>query len=123
MKRLVIVFVIAALFACCSSSPLDMAISKVEKTIEKVEKNKSNLSEADWQALNTELEEPLRIINEGMEQDNVGAMKKIRLFTVAARWAALLMEAGVFEIENITSDWEKELEKVGKELEKLTEEL
>jgi len=130
MKRIVIISIIAVFFVGCgggSSSNLDKSISQVEKALEKVEKNKGQMTVDDWNNLEKELEEPLKVISDALDSDKVGVMAKMKIVAVAAKWAAVLAEAGAKEIEKQTGitreNWGNELEKVVKELEKATDEL
>jgi predicted transcriptional regulator len=129
MKRIIIIGIIAALFAGCGggASSIDKSVSQVEKALEKVEKNKGKMTEDDWRSLEKELEEPLKVISDALESDKVGVLAKVKIVTLAARWAAALSEAGISEIEKQTGinreNWGDELEKVAKELEKVSEEL
>jgi len=127
MKRLVIFCIIVVIFAGCGgSSSIDKAISQVEKALENVEKNKGKMTENDWHNLEKEVEQPLLIIHNALESNKIGAIQKIKLITVTAKWAAVLMEAGLSEIEKITGtaieNWETELEKMAKELENFSQE-
>ena len=126
MKKLIIIGVIAAIFAGCGgSSSVDRAISQVEKALEKVEKNKGKMTETDWQNLEKEVEEPLQAIANALESNKVGAMERIKLVAVMAKWSTVVMEAGLAEIEKQTGidreNWGSELENVSKELEKAFE--
>ena len=123
MKKLIITFSIVALCAACGgSSSLDRSISQVEKALERVEKNKGKMTEADWRALEKEVEEPLKVIAEALESDKIGVMGKMKILAVTAKWATVLAEAGISELEKRTGvereNFGKELEKAAKELEK-----
>jgi len=120
MKKVIIVCIIAAFFvACGGSSSLDNAINQVEKAIEKFEKNKGNFTETDWQTLEKEVEKPLETIKNALESGKVGAIQKVKLITLTAKWASVVMEVGFTEIEKQTGidreDWNEELEKIIKE--------
>ena len=122
MKKLIIAGIIVAICAACGgSSSIDKSISKVEKALEKVEKNKGKMTDEDWRALEKEVEEPLKVIAEALEKDKVGIVGKMKIIAVSAKWAAVLAEVGVKEIEKRTGvareDFAKELEKAAKELE------
>ena len=128
MKKLIIMGIIVSIFAGCGgASSVDQAVNQVEKALEKVEKNKGNMTEADWESLKNEVEEPLQVINEALETNKVGVMERIKVMTLVGRWAAVLMEAGVSEIEKSTGinreDFGKELENATQELEKTAQEL
>jgi len=128
MKRLIIIGVIIAIFAGCGgSSSIDKAMGQIEKAIEKVEKNKGKMTENDWYNLEKEVEEPLLILSDALEKNKVGAIQKIKLITLTAKWATVVMEAGFTEIEKATGidreNWQKELEKATQEIEKAAQEL
>lgn len=98
MKKIITLLIYAttvALLAACggSGSSIDSALSQMEKAMEKVEKNKTSMTEADWRALNEELEEPSRILTEALENNDVGAMKKLKISAVVLRYAAVAGEA------------------------------
>jgi uncharacterized membrane protein (DUF106 family) len=117
MKKLLITGIIVALFAACGgSNSVDKAISKVEKAVEKVDKNKGKMTEADWEALSKEVEEPLKVISDALENDRVGLMTKMKIVAVTAKWAAVIAQAGL-------SEFGKQMVEAGKELEKTTKEL
>jgi competence CoiA-like predicted nuclease len=105
---------------------VDKAIGKVDKAIEQLEKKKGKLSEEDWKAIESEVEEPLKVIANALDNNTVGAMGKIKILAVTAKWAAALTEAGISELEKKTGvdreNFSKELDKVAKELEKAIKE-
>jgi TRAP-type C4-dicarboxylate transport system substrate-binding protein len=139
MKSFKLVSVTLALLlvcaACGGSSSVDKAVSRVEKALEKVEKNKGKMTEDDWKALEKEVEEPLKVISDALEKDEVGMIGKMKILAVTAKWATTLAEAGVSELEKKTGvereKWGQELEKavkesdsdIGKEIEKAAQEL
>jgi len=94
---------------------INKAITQVERTLEKAEKNKGNMTEADWQNLEKELEEPLQVIANALESNKVSMMERVKLMTVATKWATLAMEVGLAELEKQTGvdreEWGNELEK------------
>ena len=122
MKKLIIMGIIVAICtACGGSSSVDKAISQVEKALEKVEKNKGKMTEEDWRVLEKELEAPLKVISDALENDKVGVVGKMKILAVSAKWATALAAAGVSELERRTGvereNWGSELEKAAKELE------
>ena len=128
MKKIIIIGIIAAICAGCGgSSPINKAISQVEKALEKVEKNKGNMTESDWQNLEKEVEEPLQVIANALESNKVGMVERIKLMALVGKWATVAMEAGFTEIEKQTGvkrdEWNNELEKAAKELEKVANDL
>ena len=128
MKKIIIISIIAAIFAGCGgSSQVDKAVTQVEKALEKVEKNKGKMTESDWKALEKETEEPLKVIADALEENKIGIVAKMKVVALAAKWTAVVMEAGFSEIEKQTGiereKWGDELEKAAKELEKAAHEL
>ena len=85
------------------------------------------MTEADWKNLEKEVEEPLQVIANALENNKVGVMERIKVMTLVTKWTAVLMEAGFTEIEKSTGidreNWSNELEKAAKELEKAAGEL
>jgi len=121
MKKLIIVGIIVAICtACGGGSSVDKAISQVEKALEKVEKNKGKMTEDDWKTLEKEVETPLKVISEALDNDKVGIVGKMKILAVSAKWATALAEAGVSELERRTGiereNWASEIEKATKEL-------
>ena len=116
MKKLIIIGIIAAICtACGGSSSVNKAISQVEKALVKVEKNKGKMTEADWRSLEKEVEAPLKVIAEALENEKVGVVGKVKILAVTAKWATVLAEAGLSELERRTGiereNWASELEK------------
>ena len=93
----IIIMAIAIVFVAVScggrGSSIDAALSQIEKTMNKVEKNKTSMTEAEWQALNDELEQPAKILSDALESNQVGALKKIKISAVLLRYAAVVGEA------------------------------
>jgi len=85
------------------------------------------MTEADWKALEKEVEEPLQVIAKALEENKVGVMERIKVIALVGKWAAVAMEAGFTEIEKETGvkreEWGNELEKAAKEIEKAAKEL
>ena len=120
MKKLVIFCIVAAMFAACGGgSPVDKAISDMEKAFAKYEKNKGNLTADDWANLEKEVEEPLKVLNDAAESGKLGVMQQLKITAAIVKWAAVAMEAGFLEIEKETGinreNWGEELEKAIKE--------
>jgi len=122
VSALLLVFIMAACGG--NSSSIDKAVSQVEKALEKVEKNKGKMTEADWENLEKEVEEPLRIIAAAFEDNKFSIVNRMKVATLTAKWAAVVMEAGFSEIEKQTGinreEWGKELEKTSDELQKMS---
>ena len=117
------------------NSSVNAAISQMEKAIDRVEKNKTAMTEADWKALEAELKEPAAILEAALENNSVGMMEKLKITAVSLRYMTVLSEAALNTVndslsvineqlqEQLNSDEMKEalkeLEKGAKELEKL----
>ena len=99
----------------------------MEKVIQKVEKNKGKMTENDWHNLEKEAEEPLRVLEDALEKNKIGAIQKVKLIALTAKWATVMMEAGFTEIEKATGvnreNWQTELEKATQEIEKAAQEI
>ena len=67
---------------------------KIDKSIEKVEKNKDKMTKKDFEALDKEMEEPLKVLNDALENDEVGALDKLKIVGKVTKWAAVLVSAG-----------------------------
>ena len=121
MKKLFAILIIVAVCAACGgSSSVDKAVSQVEKALEKVEKNKGKMTEEDWRKLEKEVEEPLKVISDALENDKLGMIEKMKILAVSAKWATTLAATGISEWEKSTrtqrEDWAQELEKAAQEL-------
>ena len=100
-KIIITAIIIAFTTASCGGnkgSSVDAALSQIEKAMEKVEKNKTSMTQADWDALNEELEGPAKILNEALESDQVGTMKKLQISTVMLRYAAVIGTAAMHTV-------------------------
>jgi prefoldin subunit 5 len=118
MKKLIILGIVVAIFAACGgSSSVDKAISRVEKAIEKVDNNKRKMTDDDWRSLEKELEEPLKVISAALDNDKVGLMVKMKIIAVSTKWAAIITQAGLGEVEKRMVEAGKEFEKAQQELE------
>ena len=127
MKRFIIISIIVVICTGCGgSSSLDKAISQVEKTLEKVEKNKGNMTQSDWETLGKEMEEPLQAISKSIEDNKIGMMERLKLTALVAQWSVVVMEAGLTEMEKQTGinreNLGDEIEKAVKELERIASE-
>jgi len=94
----IIIAAIAIVFtavSCGSGSSVDAALAQIEKTMDKVEKNKTSMTEADWKALGQELEQPLHTLNEALENDKVSALKKLKISATMLRYVAVAGEAAL----------------------------
>ncbi|MDR2584877.1 MAG: hypothetical protein LBC84_01445 [Prevotellaceae bacterium] len=74
---------------------VDSALKQMEKAMDKVEKNKDAMTEADWTALAEELEAPFKMLNEAIEKEEVGVMKMLQISAVLMRYSLVFAEAGL----------------------------
>jgi len=133
----IIILAIAIMFvavSCGGGNSVDAALAQIEKAMEKVEKNKTSMTEADWLALSEEIEQPLQVLNAALENNNVSGLKKIKISAVVLRYAALASEAAfhtVIQETNLVDSISKMQEIIGseemkeamQELQKASEEL
>ena len=117
-----------------SGTSVDAALSQIEKAMDKVEKNKTSMTQADWESLGKELEGPAKVLTEALESDQVGAMKKIKITGVMLRYAMVAGEAALHtasdslkvQIEDINLQKlldSNEMKDAVQEIQKATEEL
>ena len=120
MKKIIAFGIVIMILIGCgggAGSQVDKAIAQVNKSIEKLEKNKGKMSEADWKAMEKEVEAPLKVLSDALESNKVGAMTKLKIVALTAKWATVAMQVGLKEAEKQLGT---DLEKVGKELEKVS---
>jgi uncharacterized phage infection (PIP) family protein YhgE len=75
------------------------------------------MTEADWDALSKEVEAPLKVIADALENDKAGLMTKMKIVAVTAKWATVIAQAGMSELGKQMVEAGKEIEKATKELE------
>jgi len=90
---MVLIMLVAA--ACNRTSTVDQSMLAIEKAIDKVEKNKKSMTEADWKAFEKEVEEPVKALNKAAEDGQIGPMKRIQLMTLMGRLMSVAGEAGL----------------------------
>jgi len=96
----ILVIAIAFVAVSCGGkgSSVDAALSQIEKIIDKVEKNKTSMTEADWKAVDAELEQPAKVLSDALESNEVGTLKKIKISTVMLRYTAVVSEAALHTV-------------------------
>jgi len=115
--------IIAMIFAGCGGgSSVSNAISQVEKSTEKLENSKGKMTDADWQNLQKETEEPLKAIADALQAGKVGAMDRMKIIAVMARWSAAVMSAGFSDVMKQTDELGKSIENASKELDNNSDE-
>jgi hypothetical protein len=96
VKLILIAFAVAFMAASCGNgNAIDAALNQVEKAMDKVEKNKTSMTADDWKAFNEEVEAPCKVLNEALESNDVGALKKIKISAVVLRLATVAGEAAM----------------------------
>ena len=119
--KLVAAFVLLAVMTMAlscggGSSSVDTALSQMEKAMEKVEKNKTSMTEADWKALEADLEQPAKILEEAMEGNSIGAMARLRIAAAMMRYVALLSEAA---LHTVTDSLNVHMEELNEKMEEI----
>jgi hypothetical protein len=101
MKRLIVICIIATICVGCSdsSSSIDKAISQVENAMDQLEKNKDNLSEEDWNSIEKQVEEPMKVITDVLENGKCGVKGKMKVISVMAKWTTVVTDVGFRETE------------------------
>lgn len=113
MKKILVILACMAsiiLIVACAKSRVDKALDKIDKSIKKVEKSKDKMTKADFEALDKEMEEPLKVLNDALEDDEVGALDKLKIVGKVTKWAAVLVSAG---FKTATDEIGKELKESG----------
>ena len=108
MKRMktsfkIIIVVVATAFvavSCNKGASVDAALSQIEKAMEKVEKNKTSMTEADWKALEAELEQPAKVLNDALENNQVSVLKRVKISAVMMRYVAVISEAAMHTVSD-----------------------
>ena len=86
--------------SCGKGSSIDAALSQIEKAMDKVEKNKTSMTEADWEALHEELEQSAKVLAEALESNQVGVVKKAKISMVMMRYVAVIGEAAMHTMKD-----------------------
>ena len=111
------------LIVACAKSPVDKAMEKIDKSIEKVEKNKDKMTKKDFEVLDKEMEEPLKVLNDALENDEVGALDKLKIVGKVTKWAAVLVSAGFKVVGDELGKELKESGVTGEDVKKVLEEV
>ena len=106
MKRIVqsvfFIFLMWIPTACNRSSTVDQSILQIKKAIEKVEKNKDNMKEADWKAFEAEIEEPVKALYQAAESGQIGIEKRVQITALMGQLLSVVGDAG---LENYTDEY------------------
>ncbi len=107
MKKTLFTFVSMigfALLTACGGSPVDDALSQVDKSIEKLEKlekQKDKISKEDLDKLAKEMEEPVNILQKAVDNNEIGGLTKIKIIAKLGQWAVLATSVG---LQNLNLD-------------------
>ena len=95
LKMMIVAVAITFVAVSCGSksAPVDAALAQIEKALDKVEKNKTSMTEADWTILSEELEQPSKVLQDALENNQVGLKTKIKIASVLKRYALSLQQA------------------------------
>ncbi len=85
----IMIFALAAttLVGCGGKSDGKAALREMEKIVEKVEKEKDNLTADEWRELAASFEENEKIANKAAEENRLGLGDKMKIITLTGRWA------------------------------------
>jgi len=99
MKRLIIAGIIVIIFAGCSKPPsaFDKSMNQIEEAINQLEEKKDNLSEEEWYYIENEVEEPMKVVTDALENGKGGVKVKMKLVSLMARWTTVVTEIGYIE--------------------------
>ncbi|MDR0758021.1 MAG: hypothetical protein LBF85_09270 [Tannerella sp.] len=117
MKKAVLLYLMTGMFAvllltgCRGKSTVDDSIALIEQAIEKLEKKETDLTEEDWTAFSEEIREPLDVLKEALEENRVGAIKKIRIVVLAGKLITVAGKSGFSAVADETIKKLRELEK------------
>jgi hypothetical protein len=96
VKLILIALAVAFMAASCGNgNSIDAALNQVEKAMDKVEKNKTSMTANDWKSFNEEMEAPCKVLNDALESNDVGTLKKLKISAVVLRMAAVAGEAAM----------------------------
>ncbi len=117
MKNSLVAFVCIMsliIMTACGGSPVDKALKKVDTSIEKLEKiNKKGekLSKEELDALSKDLEEPLETLKKAVDNDEVGAITKLKIVGKLSKWALLATSIGMknLDLDELTKDAKKDV--------------
>lgn len=106
--------------ACGGASPVDKSLKKIDTAIEKLEKaNKKGykLSQEELDKIGKDLEEPLQILNESLEKDEIGSVTKIKIIAKVSKLSLLAINAGIINLDlgDLTKETKKTVPEKKKE--------
>lgn len=87
------------LMTACGGSPVDKALAKLDDAIERLEKKGDKMTKDEIDAMMRDLEEPVGILNEAIENDEVGGVTKIKIVAKVTKLAALATKVGIKNLD------------------------
>lgn len=96
--------IIAAFLAGCGGSPVDKALNKVDASIKKMEKmtaNNAKISKEELDALSKEMEEPVAVLKDAVDNNKVGALTKVKIVAKLGQWTVLAATVGLNNYEEL----------------------
>ena len=90
------------IMTACEGSPVDKSLKKIDTAIEKLEKaNKKGekLSKEDMEQIGKDLEEPLTVLNEALENDEIGGVTKLKIVAKVSKLSILAISAGLKDLD------------------------
>lgn len=113
-KSLVALVCIVSLviMTACGGSPVDKALKKIDASIEKLEKAQKKgdkLSKEDLDQIGKDLAEPLKVLNEALEKDEIGGITKLKILGKVSKLSLLAINAGLqnLDLGDLTKDTKK----------------
>ena len=88
--------------ACGDGSPVDKALKKIDTAIEKLEKaNKkgNKMSQEELDQIGTDLSEPLQVLNDALEKDEIGGITKLKIIGKVSKLSILAINAGLQNLD------------------------
>ena len=90
------------IMTACGGSPVDKSLKKIDTAIEKLEKaNKKGekLSKEGMEQIGKDLEEPLKVLNEALENDEIGGVTKLKIVAKVSKLSILAISAGLKDLD------------------------
>lgn len=106
--------------ACGGGSPVDKSLKKIDTAIEKLEKaNKkgNKLSKEELDQIGKDLAEPLEVLNEALEKDEVSGITKLKIIGKVSQLSLLAINAGLqnLDLGDLTKEAKKTVPEEKKE--------
>ena len=78
------------IMTACGGSPVDKSLKKIDTAIEKLEKANK---------IGKDLEEPLKVLNEALENDEIGGVTKLKIVAKVSKLSILAISAGLKDLD------------------------